>query len=134
MKKIHVTRLVFIILMLILAGVWVTRLTKPKVPTEKPVERPIKELIDVLEETKAPEITWKEATSFKDLSGWETADLRPSFKTFIVSCEVFVRQSPEREVGTKAVPLQVKDWLPVCRAAPKLSKHTKTGANFSMAP
>ncbi|GGI76763.1 murein transglycosylase A [Legionella impletisoli] len=63
-----------------------------------------------------PEIHLKEQ-SFNQLPGWETADLRPSLETFKVSCKAFLKQNPEKIVGSKFIELKVNDWQPICQAA-----------------
>lgn len=55
--------------------------------------------------------------SFKQLPGWEKADLTKSLATFQTSCRAFVKQEPEQIVGTDNIELQAKDWHPACQAA-----------------
>lgn len=55
--------------------------------------------------------------SFKQLPGWEKADLTKSLATFQASCRAFVKQEPEQIVGTDNIELQAKDWHPACQAA-----------------
>lgn len=131
MKKVNLLRLLVIVLLLIIIVLGVPQIRKMKLfkgEPEVPVKEPIKELIEVLETPKPPEIAWKEADSFDGLAGWDKADFRPSLKAFQVSCAVFLRQPENKEVGTKAIPLKVKDWYPACRAALKLSNPTDAEA------
>jgi membrane-bound lytic murein transglycosylase A len=58
---------------------------------------------------------------FNQLPGWKSADLKQSLQTFQVSCSAFMKQNPERIVGTVDIDLQVKDWLPACKAALKIT-------------
>lgn len=55
--------------------------------------------------------------AFKVLTGWDNADLRPSLLAFRNSCTFFLKQHPERSVGSKHFSLKAKDWQPACRAA-----------------
>jgi membrane-bound lytic murein transglycosylase A len=57
---------------------------------------------------------------FSKLPGWGTGALLTSFSTFQDSCKVFIKQPPEKIVGSEFVELKVKDWLPACTAAFKL--------------
>ncbi len=120
MKKIHihVLRLLFVLLVVALAVILALKFKKPPIPIEKPVEIPI----ELPEEPVAPpKIEWREAASFNSLPGWNTADLTTSFKTFKISCDVFLRQPAKKEVGSTYFPLKVEAWYPACRAARKLS-------------
>jgi membrane-bound lytic murein transglycosylase A len=56
-------------------------------------------------------------SSFKKLPGWDKADIKKSLQTFQISCKAFLRQDPERAVGSRQINMKVKDWLPACRAA-----------------
>lgn len=55
--------------------------------------------------------------TFKQLPGWEKAELKKSLLTFQTSCRAFIKQNPDRFVGTDQIDLQAKDWQPACRAA-----------------
>lgn len=57
---------------------------------------------------------------FKHLPGWETAQLKKSLAAFQTSCRAFIKQDPDRVVGTDAIDLQAKDWQPACLAALKI--------------
>ncbi|MDP1604215.1 MAG: MltA domain-containing protein [Legionella sp.] len=63
------------------------------------------------------EIITLKQSSFQKLPGWESADIKKSLQTFQVSCKAFLRQDPERPVGSQQINMKVKDWLPACRAA-----------------
>ncbi|HAT6976742.1 TPA: hypothetical protein F8R96_15070 [Legionella pneumophila] len=68
---------------------------------------------------KSPKPTFRQV-SFKRLPGWENAQLKKSLETFQTSCRAFLKQNPERVVGTEQIDLQAKDWHPACRAALKI--------------
>ncbi|AMP92961.1 murein transglycosylase A [Legionella pneumophila] len=68
---------------------------------------------------QAPKPTFRQV-SFKHLPGWESAQLKKSLETFQTSCRAFLKQNPERVVGTEQIDLQAKDWHPACRAALKI--------------
>lgn len=53
---------------------------------------------------------------FSDLEGWQTASLHESLAAFKISCSAFLKQDPEKDVGSSYIPLKAKDWQPVCRA------------------
>jgi membrane-bound lytic murein transglycosylase A len=69
--------------------------------------------------SKGPQPTFRQV-SFKHLPGWETAELRKSLRTFQTSCRAFIKQDPNRVVGTEQIDLQAKDWQPACHAALKV--------------
>ncbi|KTD65440.1 murein transglycosylase A [Legionella shakespearei] len=76
--------------------------------------------------SKGPQPTFRQV-AFKHLPGWETAELRKSLRTFQTSCRAFIKQDPERVVGTEQIDLQAKDWQPACHAALKVhpvNQHT----------
>ncbi|BCA96294.1 membrane-bound lytic murein transglycosylase A [Legionella antarctica] len=64
----------------------------------------------------SPKPTFRQV-SFNQLPGWERAELKKSLLTFQASCRAFIKQNPERVVGTDKIDLQVKDWQPACRVA-----------------
>ncbi len=128
MKKNHINilRVLFVLVMLVFTSIWVFELRKSitpiKEPTKAPVETPVKTPEPLPEEPpKASKIEWKQAASFNALSGWDTTDLTPSFKPFLLSCDVFLRQPIGKDVGSQHFPLKAGNWYPVCRAAKKLS-------------
>src|SRR6202012_47403 len=53
--------------------------------------------------------------SFAELPGWKNAKVKKSLLAFQVSCKTFLRQDPERIVGSEYFPLKAKDWQPACR-------------------
>lgn len=57
------------------------------------------------------------AKEFNDLPGWDKSDPRVSLKAFKTSCKAFLKQHPEKPVGSKHISLQAKDWQPICKAA-----------------
>ena len=46
---------------------------------------------------------------FNQLPGWNTGEFKKSLNTFQTSCRAFIKQNPERMVGTDKINLQVKD-------------------------
>lgn len=65
---------------------------------------------------------------FEQLPGWNTARLVESFNTFKMSCKAFVRQDPERVVGTDQIDLKAGDWQPACEEALKRHRITESKA------
>ncbi|MGV3740526.1 MAG: 3D domain-containing protein [Gammaproteobacteria bacterium] len=63
--------------------------------------------------------------AFSVLSGWENADLKPSFHAFLNSCKLFLRQNPEQNVGSAHFSLKAKDWQPICKAAKTVNTFSK---------
>lgn len=61
------------------------------------------------------------AVAFKHLPGWEVAELKHSMSTFQSSCRAFIKQDPDKVVGTEHIELQAKDWQPACIAALKIN-------------
>lgn len=68
-------------------------------------------------------MTFKE-TTFEELPGWGETNIKESLTAFQISCTGFLRQDPERSVGSKEIPLKVKDWYPACHDALTLNPHT----------
>lgn len=68
--------------------------------------------------------------SFEELPGWNKAELKKSLETFQTSCRAFIKQDPDRAVGTQDIDLQAKDWQPACRAALKINPATKKSAKL----
>ncbi len=56
-------------------------------------------------------------TSFNQLPGWSSADLKESLQTFQRSCKILLKQKPEQSVGSNYLALKAKDWHPACQAA-----------------
>ena len=63
--------------------------------------------------------------TFSVLTGWENADLKPSFLAFRNSCKLFLKQHPERNVGNGHFSLKAKDWQPICQAAKYVNTYSK---------
>ena len=61
-------------------------------------------------------------SSFSKLPGWEKTDTRKSLSAFQISCKAFLKQDPNKSVGSEYLDLQVKDWYPACNAALALDK------------
>lgn len=77
-----------------------------------------------------PPISLKK-TSFNQLPGWEKAHVRKSLTAFKTSCKVFLKQDPERFVGSQAFDLKARDWYPACRAALAIEETSeKTAKEF----
>lgn len=79
--------------------------------------------------TKSPSSMFKKA-DFNHLPGWKSADLKKSLHAFQASCRAFMKQNPEQVVGTNELDLQVKDWLPACKAALKITSTSEKEAKF----
>ncbi|MGQ3888727.1 murein transglycosylase A [Legionella sp. CNM-1927-20] len=70
-------------------------------------------------------------SSFAKLPGWNEANVKKSLSAFQLSCKTFLRQNPERAVGSQKIPLKVKDWYPACREALALNEASEeTARNF----
>ena len=103
-------RVFMVLIFLLFVYLWAVRLKLPPVPP-KPAEPPQVHIMPV---------------SFNVLPGWSVTDSRISLAAFQTSCRVFLRQNPEKEVGSTHFPIKAKDWWPACRAALKLSNPTQT--------
>lgn len=55
--------------------------------------------------------------SFSQLAGWKVNSAKNSLEAFQRSCKVFLRQDPEKSVGSKYIDLKAKDWQPACKVA-----------------
>ncbi|STX47264.1 Membrane-bound lytic murein transglycosylase [Legionella hackeliae] len=66
--------------------------------------------------------------SFEQLPGWHKADLKKSLQTFQASCKAFLKQDPEKSVGSHHLDLKAKDWQPACRAALSITPITNQSA------
>ena len=70
-------------------------------------------------------VLWKPAphelgfrkASFSELPGWKNADTKKSLIAFQISCKAFLKQNPNKSVGSDYVNLKVKDWYPACNEA-----------------
>ncbi|STX81330.1 Membrane-bound lytic murein transglycosylase [Legionella busanensis] len=67
-------------------------------------------------------MTFKVVT-FEELPGWGDTSIKESLLAFQISCTGFLRQDPEHAVGSKEIPLKVKDWYPACNNALTLNPH-----------
>jgi len=56
-------------------------------------------------------------SSFAQLPDWKTSSVKQSLTAFRLSCKTFLKQDPEKRIGSEHVLIQVKDWQPACRAA-----------------
>ncbi|RUR19292.1 hypothetical protein ELY21_05280 [Legionella sp. km535] len=68
--------------------------------------------------------------NFNQLPGWEAAEFKKSLTAFQTSCRAFIKQDPERVVGTNQIDLQAKDWQPACQAALKLNPVSEKSAKL----
>ena len=127
-KKVKYLRVLFVVLMIVFASVWVLKHKEAIVPTKKPAEKPVAQPVELPPEKppetpkkppEPPKVTWK-ASTFSALPGWQSANLETSLKTFKVSCDVFLRQPENKKVGSAFFSLKASDWYPACRAARKL--------------
>lgn len=66
--------------------------------------------------SKPHKLSFRKA-SFAQLPGWESSETKKSFLAFQTSCKAFLKQNPNKSVGSEYIDLQVKDWLPACNAA-----------------
>lgn len=72
-----------------------------------------------------PQITLAKATgnriltnpAFRQLPGWNKADVRKSLEAFRVSCKTFLKQEATQPVGSRHINLKAGDWHPACKAA-----------------
>ena len=55
--------------------------------------------------------------SFSQFPGWGTADTKKSLRAFQISCAAFLKQDPNKSVGSDYINLQASDWYPACHAA-----------------
>ena len=62
------------------------------------------------------------AADYSALTNWKETALVTSFETFKKSCDAFLKQSPETEVGTVNFPMKAADWQPACQAALNLKE------------
>lgn len=58
--------------------------------------------------------------SWKRVPGFNHGDVTLSLKAFQHSCKTFLRQRPDNDIGTDALPLKAGDWKDACQAANKL--------------
>lgn len=67
---------------------------------------------------------------FSDLPGWTKGQFVKSLRTFQTSCRAFLKQDPERVVGTSQIDLKAGDWHPACQAAVKLKSGNEESARL----
>ncbi|MGQ3892679.1 murein transglycosylase A [Legionella sp. CNM-4043-24] len=84
-------------------------------------------LVSTLWKTK-PDVIHIKTSRFNQLPGWDAADIEQSFKAFQISCKAFLRQDPERPVGSQQIPMQAKDWQPACMAAANVKPVSEANA------
>lgn len=65
--------------------------------------------------TKQHKLNFRKA-SFEQLPGWTTTDTKKSLQAFKISCKAFLKQRPNKSVGSEYVDLKAKDWHPACNA------------------
>ena len=58
---------------------------------------------------------------FSQLPGWDAVDVKKSLAAFQLSCRAFLKQNPDKFVGSDVFDVTVKDWHPACRAIASLS-------------
>lgn len=58
--------------------------------------------------------------AFNQLPGWEKANAKTSLDAFKISCKAFLKQNPNKSVGSQYINLQAKDWHPICQAAQQI--------------
>lgn len=85
----------------------------------------------ILWKPKLHRVSFREV-SFSQLPGWDRADPKKSLQAFQLSCKAFLKQNPDKPVGSDYFDLQVKDWNPACKAALSLetSSNKKVKAYF----
>ncbi|STX52085.1 membrane-bound lytic murein transglycosylase (MltA) family protein [Legionella busanensis] len=66
--------------------------------------------------------------SFKDLPGWDKANVQKSLLAFQTSCEMFLKKSPVDSIGTQDIKLKARDWYPACKAALELDSVSENSA------
>ncbi|KTD17044.1 murein transglycosylase A [Legionella jordanis] len=66
--------------------------------------------------------------SFTSLPGWDKANVSKSLQTFQISCKTFLKQDPEKLVGSHHLNLKAKDWHPACQAALAINSVTPENA------
>lgn len=74
-----------------------------------------------LYEAKKPQIHLK-PLAFSELPGWGQVQSKKSLEAFLISCKAFLRQNPEKNVGSQFIELKAKDWQKICTAALKVDK------------
>lgn len=82
------------------------------------------QLLAIFERPKPAEMYLRQVR-FEQLPGWGKTPVEKSFQAFQISCRAFLKQNPEKPVGSQFIDMKVADWLPVCRQAAQLSSPTK---------
>lgn len=59
--------------------------------------------------------------NFEQLPQWQSADVVKSFQAFQNACGVWENMDPNASVGNRMIAIKVKDWLPICHVANKIS-------------
>ncbi len=98
LRGIMTSRLVYIFLGAILAGIAVIWIAWPTQPSP------------------SQDITLQ-SVDFSDLPHWKSTSMVASLRTFQLSCQKFLKQDPEDPVGNPWITLTAKDWFPACKAA-----------------
>lgn len=69
--------------------------------------------------------------AFEQLPGWKESKTLQSFLVFQTSCKSILKQSENAIVGSRHIPMQAKQWQPVCKAALALDElNNKTTKQF----
>jgi membrane-bound lytic murein transglycosylase A len=58
--------------------------------------------------------------AFSQLPGWHSVNPKKSLLAFQISCKAFLKQAPDKAVGSQFIDLKAKDWYPVCEAVNQL--------------
>lgn len=66
--------------------------------------------------------------AFNELPGWSNTKVIKSLEAFQISCRAFLKQEPEKAVGSPRINLQAKDWQPLCAKALKLDPQSEKDA------
>lgn len=72
----------------------------------------------------APKINLQKVP-FSKLPGWGEVDLKKSLLAFKISCKAFLKQDPNKAVGSAFIPLRAKDWYPACKRAQSIDSASK---------
>lgn len=68
-------------------------------------------------------ILLKEST-FTELPHWDNGDRVHSLLALRRSCHTFLKQDAEKQVGSAFIPIKVRDWQPLCKAAFTIDDHS----------
>lgn len=75
--------------------------------------------------SKPPQKLVLKNVAFNALPNWNASDTRKSFAAFQISCKAFLKQNPEKMVGSDFIHLQIKDWLPACQSLSTINPASK---------